>query len=203
MKRWSALAAGLFVALWTSAGGIAAQPTPKEVVESFHASLLTVWKQAREVPAAQRFHRLEPAVKQAFDLNRMIQTAAGTAWAEASESHRQRLVAAFARYITATYVSQFKSYAGQTFVTLGDNPGPRGLILVETQIARSDDAPVAITYVLGNGQDRWQIVDVLLENKISQIAIRRSEYRSIVRAGGAPLLAERLEEQADRLLAEK
>jgi phospholipid transport system substrate-binding protein len=201
-KRLAA-AAVLLLVQWTSTASMATTLLPQDVVGSFHDYLLAVWKEARQVSAEQRFRRLEPAVGQAFDLERMIRTATGTAWAEASESDRQRLVKAFSRYSAATYASQFKSHAGETFETLAERPGPRGLMLVETRIVSPTAPSVALTYVLANERGHWQIVDVLLENKISQMAIRRSEYRSILHAGGPPLLVEKLDDQTDRLLAEK
>ncbi len=75
-------------------------------------------------------------------------------------------------------------------------------MLVDTRIVRNPEPPVAITYVLTETGDQWRIVDVLLEGKVSEMAVRRSEYNPILRDGGPDKLAAALNAQADALLAE-
>ena len=46
----------------------------------------------------------------------------------------------------------------------------------------------------------WKIVDVLLDEVISEMAMRVSEYRATLRSKGADALAKALNKQAGRLM---
>lgn len=180
---------------------MAAVSTPEGVVKAFQDALLEVWKQADDLTPQQRYQRLEPALKQAFDLQRMIQVASGPAWAKASEQEKQELEQAFTRYSVSTYASRFSDYKGQKLDISQQRQGPKDFMLVETTITKSGGESVPVTYVLSNESGVWQIVDVIFKG-VSEMAVRRSDYRSILKSDGPEELASRLDEQANKLLAQ-
>ena len=51
-------------------------------------------------------------------------------------------------------------------------------------------------------KDRWRIVDILLDNDISELAVRRSEYRRVLKKEGVDALIATLNNKADGLVAE-
>ena len=130
----------------------------------------------------------------------MIQIATGSYWRKAQDADRERLVAAFARLSSGTYADRFDGYSGQSFATINESEGPRGTLLVATQIRRPDDAPVTIAYVMTGAEGRWTAIDVLLADGISELAVRRSEYRRILRDGGIGRLIVELNRKADTLI---
>lgn len=176
---------------------------PRAVVEHFHDTLSDVMRHADQLGIDGRYERLRPAVEQAFDLQRMIRIASGTAWRDASEEERKALVEAFARMSAGTYASQFDGYSGESFEIDGVSDGPQGSRLVATRIVKGNGESVPITYVLVQGEapEEWQIADVLLNNSVSELSVRRSEYRAIVRDGGIGQLVATLNEKADELLS--
>ena len=50
-------------------------------------------------------------------------------------------------------------------------------------------------------KDEWRIVDVLVDKGISELAVKRSEYRGVLRYGGIDALIRTLNAKADQLLA--
>ena len=174
---------------------------PRAIVETFHETLLAVMKQGPTLRIDGRFARLAAAVERAFDLSRMIRVASGRHWGKASPAQRESLLAAFGRMSAATYASQFKSHDGESFEFVKSRDGPRGTRLVETQIVKSDGEAVPITYVMFRGDGEWRIADVLLDNSISELAVRRSEYRGVLSKGGAAGLIDILNGKADQLLS--
>jgi len=48
---------------------------------------------------------------------------------------------------------------------------------------------------------QWRVVDILLEAGISEIAVRRSEYRAILKSKGIQALTRLLTARADKLLS--
>lgn len=178
----------------------ASAENPRAVVESFHSVLLDVMKKSAELNVRGRFDRLLPAIQQAFNLPLMVKVASGNGWKSATEPERAEMVAAFTRMSAGTYASRFNGYSGQQFKTVGERSGPRDMILVETEIASPDGSSVTLTYLTRKAADGWRIVDVLLDGGISELAVRRSEYRRVVKTSGAEGLTSLLNQTAKKLL---
>jgi phospholipid transport system substrate-binding protein len=51
------------------------------------------------------------------------------------------------------------------------------------------------------GED-WRIIDVQLDGKISEMTLRRADYRSVIKRQGYPQLVEALEEKVEKLSKE-
>ena len=177
-------------------------PGAADVVNAFHDTLLAVMKDADALGVAGRYETLSPPLTEAFDFEKMIRFASGSSWRTATTEQRDNLVDAFTRLSVSNYAARFSGFSGEVFETLGQRDGPRGSMLVDTQIVRTDDPPVAITYVLTNTNGQWRIVDLLLEKTISEMAVRRSEYNPILRDGGPDTLVAALNAKAGKLLAE-
>ena len=73
-----------------------------------------------------------------------------------------------------TYAARFNGYSGESFKTLDVSDGPRKTKLVKTHIARAENTPVKLTYVMRQFGHDWQIIDVLLDGSISEMAVRVS-----------------------------
>ena len=173
-----------------------------QIIDQFHASLLEVMKQAATLGPRARYQVLEPEIAKSFDLRLMIALATGQHWRTASKMTRERLVGAFHRFSTATYASRFSGFSGQSFKTLDVSTGPRKTQLVRTEIIRPNDSPVALTYVTRTTPPGWRIVDVLVDNGISELAVRRSEYRAILKSDGMEGLIRLLDQKTALLLKE-
>jgi len=199
--------------LWTGAlfGAFSLSPavalasegqTSVNLVEAFHAALLSSMKSAAEIGVKQRFDTLSPIIGASFHAGLMIQVASGSYWRKASETQHAALIAAFSKLSAATYAAQFDGYDGQSFKTLGHKPGPQKTILVETQIINPGNSNVALTYVTRKIQGQWRIIDVLVDTGISELARKRSEYRGVLRSGGVDGLVRLLNTKSTTLLTD-
>jgi len=173
---------------------------PSEVVDRFHGVLLSVMKKAGSTSVTARYKELKPEIEKAFNLPFMIRITVGSRWNTASEQQKRELIEAFKRMSVGTYASRFNGYSGQLFKTLKVRTGPKGTRLVDTRIESPNDESVRITYVMGKFGDKWKIIDVLLDRGISEMAVRVSEYRSILRSHGVRALARALRKKATNLL---
>ena len=176
------------------------QATAGSVIEKVHQTLLSVMKEAESLGVKGRYERLQSPVTEAFHLPLMIRVAAGRFWKRANPGQRERLLAAFTRMSVGNYAARFDGYSGQRFVTLGERPGPGKTRLVATQIVSPGDDPVDLTYVMKNIENRWRIGDVLFDNAISELAVRRSEYRRVLKQDGIDGLIAILEAKARTLV---
>ncbi len=181
----------------------AAQEDPaRAVVERFQQNLLAVMKEAKSLGVKGRYERLEPKIEEAFHLSLMIRVATGSFWKKATEAQRSGLLAAFKHMSVSTYANQFDGYSGQVFEIVGQRPGPQTTVLVKTTIVSPGDSPAKLTYVVKEFQGQWRIVDILLDNDISELAVRRSEYRGMLKKNGIDGLIATLNTKADGLVAE-
>ena len=202
----------LITALLITAGNIVTQPATayaspandaRKLVEDFHVTLLDVMKRAKTLGIAGRYEKLKPEVGERFNITLMAALTTGKHWRGATPDERKRLADAFHRYSAATYASRFSKFTGESFETLGVRKGPRGTQLVRTQIRRPNNSPVAFTYVTRAVGAAWRIIDVLVDKGISELAVKRSEYRSTLNTGGIRKLVQLLDKESDKLLAEK
>jgi len=183
------------------AGGSAQGATsPTELIGQFHSALLEVMKESKTTGIQQRFKKLEPAIEHSFYLALMIRVASGNHWNEIPEAKRAELTAAFGRMSVGTYASRFDGYSGESFKTVGEMPGPSGTVLVKSQVLRPGKPPVDLTYVTKKFGEEWRIVDVLLDNGISELAVRRSEYHRILANGGVDRLIQALNQKTNNLI---
>jgi phospholipid transport system substrate-binding protein len=194
----------LFAALGAGQGQAAPTKTaPTAVIEAFHGALLSVMKQAGNLGVGGRYDQLSGPITHSYDLAIMTRISSGSFWRRATDTEKVDLIAAFSRISIGTYAARFDGYSGQSFVVEGEKAGPRGTTLVETRILSPGDTPVDITYVMKAADSGWRIVDVLLAGGISELAVRRSEYRSILKAQGVRGLITALNKMADNLVGRR
>jgi phospholipid transport system substrate-binding protein len=175
--------------------------SPRTVVEIFQEQLLGVMKEARTLGVKGRFERLESPIEDSFHMPLMTQVVTGNFWKQATRAQRTSLVTAFRRMIMSTLATLFDDYSGQIFATQGEKDGPSGTRIVETRIVDPDKSFVDIAYVVKIFKNRWYIVDVLVDNGISELSTRRSEYHRLLSNQGVDGLVKALNAKANELIA--
>jgi phospholipid transport system substrate-binding protein len=190
----------MLIVLLAAPAAVHADATPQAAIDRLHGVLLDIMRNADTLGVEGRYRTLEPVLPGIYDFQRMITIAVGSHWAAASEEQRRALEQAFTRFSVANYASRFTGYTGETFEIVGERPGPRDSILIDTRLVRTDGEPVPITYVMRERGGDWRIVDVLLERTISELAVRRSEFARVLDEGGAERLVAVLDERSDTML---
>ena len=174
----------------------------RAVVESLHGVLLGCMKRADEFGFQGRYDRLAAELDAAFDLAFMARMSVGSAWKELAEQERTEFVDLSRRYSASKYAYNFNGYGGERFETLSYEPAARGTLVVNTTLVQPKDDDVQFDYRLRNAGGHWRIIDIQLDAKISELAYRRAQYRSLIRREGFPHLVESLEEKIDELSKE-
>ena len=171
-----------------------------ETVRSLYDTLLTAMRNGPALGARGRFAQIAPVVRRVFDIPFMTRLAVGPEWASLSEAQRQQVSQAFERYIAAIYAERFDSYSGERLQVTGEQPSAGGT-MITSQIVKSNGEPVHINYLMRQNGGVWQIADVYLDGTISELATRRSEFASILRAQGIAGLIATLNAKASTLSA--
>ena len=187
------LAVGIFA---ESAAALAVNP--QDNVRGFYDTLLTTMRNGPTLGQSGRYARLAPVVDRVFDVPSMTRLAVGPTWATLPPAQQQQLIDAFRHYVAATYVDRFDSYSGQQLQVTGERPYNADVI-VQTKIVKSDGDTTTLDYLMHQNQGSWQISDVFLDGTISQLAIQRSEFHSILRREGVDGLVMALNRKVDLL----
>ncbi len=183
-----ALAGGVApTALAPTAAQAQASDPAAQVVQRFDDTLLATMKQGRSLGFQGRYRKLDPAVKETFDLPLMIRFATGPSWSTLSPSDQAALLTAFSRYSTSTWAKNFASFSGQRFeVGKVDTRGPDKL--VHTQLVGSGDAVDLAYRMRQTTSGQWKVIDVYFNGSISQLSQQRADFASTLASGGAPAL---------------
>jgi phospholipid transport system substrate-binding protein len=194
---------GLCIALSLAVGILAESAAafavdPQNSVRGFYDTLLTTMKDGRTLGQSGRYARLAPVVDRVFDVPFMTRLAVGPSWATFSPAQQQQLTDAFRHYIVATYADRFDSYSGQQLQVTGERPHSAD-VMVQTTIVKSDGETTTLNYLMRQNQGSWQISDVYLDGTISQLAVQRSEFYSILRRDGIDGLVMALTRKVDLL----
>ena len=70
---------------------------------------------------------------------------------------------------------------------------------MQTKIVKPDGEAITLNYLMRQNQGSWQISDVYLDGTISQLAVQRSEFNSILRREGVDGLVMALNRKVDLL----
>ena len=182
--------AALFAALLAPLAAQAADPDVAAPVAALNAGLIQAMRSGKAAPFPQRFAALAPLVDRAFDIGALLQAVVGPRWAGLPPAQQSQLLDVFRRYTIATYVANFDSFGGEKLEVLPDSRTIGADQVVATQIVPAGGAPTRIDYVMRRSPSGWKAVDIYLNATISQVAVQRSDFRSLLSAGDAgPLIA--------------
>jgi phospholipid transport system substrate-binding protein len=193
---------GLIAASVASAdqAGVTAQPT--EIVDSLHSELLGVMKEADTLGYQGRFLRLKPVLNELFDIPFMAKKSVGRYWKTIDDEKQARLLATFGRFTVANYAGRFSDYSDQYFETLKVEESTHGTFLVHTKLVTPNGETVQLNYRLRPVDEGWRIIDVYLNGTVSELALRRSEYSSLIEREGFDALLTALDERIAALESE-
>ena len=179
-----------------------AAATPSAAIDALHAQLLDVMKHAKELGYAGREQKLRTVIPRYFDVDEMARKSLGAPqWKAASEDAKQRYLATFERFMVANYAGRFDGFSGQSFETLGEVPGTRDTVIVKTRLLDPTDKNVTLNYQMHRAGSDWKVIDVYLDGTVSELALRRSEFVSIVKRENLDALLVALDAKIAKLAA--
>ncbi|GBE10175.1 putative phospholipid-binding protein MlaC precursor [bacterium BMS3Bbin12] len=183
------------------AGGIAgAAPAqtvaagPVRVIRQFQDTLITVMKGAATLGYRGRYAKLAPVVTRTHDLTVIARVALGRSWSRLTPAQRAEFLKTFAKLSIATYAARFDGYGGEVFTPPTAHKLPRGDVLVESQLKSPDGSKVQFGYQMRKIDGRWRIVNIIADG-VSDLALERAEYSSVIRRYGFNALLTKLKER--------
>jgi len=170
--------------------------TAKQVVEKFQAELIAVMKNGKQLGYAGRYDKLYEPVLNSHDLSKIARIVVGKEWEKLSETQQQKLEDIFIRLSVASYAHNFKEYSGESFVFDSEEETTRGGVVVHSHFIIPDDKPVKFDYMLKEKGNSWRIINIIA-NGVSDLALKRSEYTTILQREGFDALMTKINEKID------
>ena len=168
---------------------------PEQVIHQLQSSLLQAMREGEQLGYEGRFKLLEPVISQSHDSELIIKTILGaTYWSQLDKEQKSLIVDTFRQLSIATYADRFNQYEGEQFEIIEQRALPHEQTLVRSQLTKSDGGIVNFDYVLHQTEGQWRIVNILFDG-VSDLAIKRGEYRAIMQRDGFQALIELLKEK--------
>lgn len=168
---------------------------PEQVIEKLQSSLLQVMREGDKLSYERRFKFLEPIIDESHDLNLIIKTILGaTYWSQLDKEQQDLIAETFRKLSIATYAGRFNQYEGEQFQIVEQRALPREQVLVRSRLTKSDGGTVNFDYVLHQTDGRWRIANILFDG-VSDLAIKRGEYRAILQRDGFQALIDMIKEK--------
>ena len=196
LRRW---AAALLLACFLPLASLGESLAASGSIDELHAALLDVMQNAVALSYGGRAQKLTPVIPEHFDVAFMARKAVGRHWRQASEDEQKRYLDAFTRFMVANYAGRFDGYSGQKFQTLGEEPARRETVLVRTQLVDPGEDNIDLNYRMHQVGDHWKIIDVYMDGTVSELALRRSAFASVVQRDGFTGLIDALDTKIAKL----
>ncbi len=168
----------------------------KQVVDKFQTDLISIMKDGKKLGYSGRYEKLAEPVTNSHDLTKIARIVVGKEGEKLSEEQQQKLVDVFSRLSIASYAHNFKDYSGESFVFDSEEETTRGGVVVHSHLVIPDDKPVKFDYMLKEKGNSWRIINIIA-NGVSDLALKRSEYTSILEREGFDALINKINEKIE------
>ena len=170
-------------------------------IAKLNDTLLAVLKNAETLGFQGRLEKLKPAVADAFDLPFMAEKSIGRYWKPLSDADKARWVALFQDYTAATYAGNFDHFGNQRFEISGEEPSQNDTTVVHTVLVDPGSENTALDYRLHQTPKGPKVIDIYLKGTVSQLALQRSDFTSVLERGGLDGLTTTIRSKIDDLAA--
>ena len=208
--RWLVLVAACAVLVVAGAGTAqAARVDPGAFVQALGDGAIAVIKEPGSSPG-RRKRQFRELLSENFDLDTIGRFVLGRHWRAATPAQRRQYVTLFRTFVLESYALRLESFRKTIFARFGDDAGEifealRVRILrvhrvnerdslVTTEIGLPGRAPLHVAYRVRADNGALKVVDVI-EEGLSLLVTRRSEFAAVVKRHGVAGLLDRLRAQ--------
>jgi phospholipid transport system substrate-binding protein len=185
-----------FVLMSHFSAAYAQEETAKQVVENFQSELMAVMKQGKELGFKGRYDKLNVAIAKSHDLTKIARVVVGKEWSKLTDDQQQKLVDVFSQLSIAAYAYNFKDFSGESFKFGSEEETTRGGAVIHTTLLIPSEKDVKFDYMLKKKGESWRIINIIA-NGVSDLALKRSEYTSILERDGFDSLMTKINDKID------
>jgi len=172
---------------------------PLIVVEELQSTLIEVMKKGPEILYMERYEKLEPIINNTHQIPYITRLTVGKYWREMSDVDKDLFQSIFSKMVVSNYASNFKVYKGEYFKFVSEESLKRGLVVLTFDLywANGMDS-TRFNYILRQFDGKWKIVNIIVKG-ISDLALKRAEFTSVIENEGLKKLIERITDNVDEV----
>ena len=138
-------------------------------------------------------------IKETYYTEEMLNMIIGNSWKNADNQTKKKMIDVFEEYIAKNYIKRFSKIKYPQFSNLEEKKVGK-YKMIKSNLILSKDEKVSINYLLSLKNEKWKIFDVLLAGSVSEIATKKSEFKSFIKDGDINPLIEALSKKNKILL---
>jgi phospholipid transport system substrate-binding protein len=142
----------------------------------------------------QKRGRIEDIVYANVDFATLSRLVLARNWSRFSDAQREDFTNEFKRHLSVTYGKNVENYRNERVAILGDREEARGDWTVQTKILRGGPDDILVDYRLRRADNRWTIIDFIVEG-VSLVSNFRAQFQEIIASGGVDKLLQLLREK--------
>ncbi|MEO1904638.1 MAG: ABC transporter substrate-binding protein [Methylococcales bacterium] len=166
----------------------------KDVVSTFQSRLIDAMNGGAALGFDGRYSQVEVAVRESHHLAKIARIVVGKEWVKLTKTQKRLLVERFSQLVFSSYAKFFSEYSGEAFSYVSEEETRRGGVIVHTLFEIPDDEDVKFDYMMKKKGDSWRIINIIA-NGVSDLALKRSEYTSVLSGKGFDALIAMMEQK--------
>ncbi len=168
------------------------------VVRELQDGLIESMKQGDSRGYEQRFAELAPVVEDSHHFGLIARVVAGRFWNDFTAEEKAAFERILFHLAVANLTSNFDNYHDQRFEMVEARGLRRGQFLVRTELRRKEREDVRFDYILADVDGTPGIINVVVDG-VSDLALKRAEYQSVLEKRGFPGLMNEIRKQIDEM----
>ena len=107
----------------------------------------------------------------------------------------------WSQYSVSAYAHNFKDFSGESFAFVSEEETGRGGVIIHTNLQIPGEKDVKFDYQMKKKDDSWQIMNIIADG-VSDLALKRSEYTTVLSREGFDALIAKMNEKIDSYAAQ-
>ena len=163
--------------------------TPAQTIDLLHNTLKKI------VSSKIDNKKVQSVISNTYNVERMLALIIGEVWNKSIYKDQMVLTKVFEEYIAKNYILRFKNIKSLEFEKLEIMKAGKNYRMAKTKLIINSKDIVPLNYLLDQTNNSWKIFDVLIDGSISEIATKKSEFKSFTNQDDLKPLLEALQKK--------
>ncbi len=160
-----------------------------EDINKLHTNLLKITN--KEINK-DSFRLIKEVVEKTYDSKKMGKMIVGKKWIKLDVKEKEKFILVFEKFIVTNYLRRFSKIVKLDFDHIKIKVIGKKFRLAKF-LLKADNEIIKLDYLLHKKDEKWKIIDVLIDGSISEIATKKSDFKKIINEKGIAGLISNLE----------
>lgn len=160
-----------------------AEHPAREVTRQMEQGIIASMKLRGTVADEQLYQQVENLLVSTHDLSFILGLTMGRNWRKLDSTQQNELLKLFTELSVTTYLSRFRAFAGERFEFKSEEPINEDQYFVHSVLVTAKGEEITFDYHTRLTSGEWRIINIIA-NKVSDLALKRAEYSSLMREQG-------------------